>query len=207
MRHFPPLAAIVLATLLTAAEARAETSFHLAARVGLFDPTGAADTFDAVYGGDRFTLVGLQAEVRFARGWYLALAAERGALDGELVAILPGGEVVPTGTPTEMTLTPVHLTVGWAFRPGARWGAFVGGGPTLLDWEEENAVAPVSGSDAGVHAVGGLRWSAGRWEVGAELRYSAVPDALGEGGVSAAFGEDDLGGVAVGLLAGLRLGG
>jgi hypothetical protein len=40
-----------------------------------------------------------------------------------------------------------------------------------------------------------------RWSLGGELRYSSIPDAVGEGGVSAFFDEDDLGGVELAAVA------
>jgi hypothetical protein len=161
---------------------------------------------DAVYGGERADLLGLEAEVGLGPRWFLALAADRGSLDGALVAVLPGGEVVATGTPTELTLLPVHLTVGRRFGDPRAWSVSLGAGPSLLEWEEDNAVAPASASDPGAHAVLGVRRDLGRWDVGGELRWSTFPDALGEGGVSALFGEDDLGGLAFGLTAGRSFG-
>jgi len=43
--------------------------------------------------------------------------------------------------------------------------------------------------------------------VQAEARWSTIPDALGKGGVSALFGEDDWGGLALNLVLAFRLGG
>lgn len=83
---------------------------------------------------------------------------------------------------------------------------FVGVGPTLLDWEDEGeARCPqgqtCDGSDTGYHGVAGLRWSTAnhRFTVGGELRYSGVPDAVGEAGITRLFDEDDLGGTTVGV--------
>lgn len=202
--------AIVLVLLLAAAgaapPAEAASSWHLGVRAGLFESTGAADTWDALYGGDAMTQLGAQAELRFDRGWFLALAADRGEVDGELVGLGPGG-FVPTGEPTTLTLTPIHLTIGGIARPGSPWQVVYGGGPSLLLWEDDNAVFPDDGSDGGLHAVAGLRRSFTRAEAAAELRWSTFPDSIGEGGVSGLLGESDWGGLSLHLVVGFRLGG
>ena len=59
--------------------------------------------------------------------------------DGELVGAGPGGGFVPTGEPTTLTLTPIHLTAGGVARPGSPWQVYYGGGPSLLLWEDDNA--------------------------------------------------------------------
>jgi hypothetical protein len=201
--------AVLLALLLAGAAtpAAAASSWHLGVRAGLFESTGAADTWDALYGGDTMTQLGAQAELRFERGWFLALAADRGEVDGELVGVGPGGGLVPTGEPTTLTLTPIHLTIGGVARPGSPWQVYYGGGPSLLLWEDDNAVFPDDGSDGGLHAVLGLRRSFTRAEAAAEARWSTFPDSLGEGGVSELLGESDWGGLSLHLVVGFRLGG
>ena len=47
----------------------------------------------------------------------------------------------------------------------------------------------------GFHILGGVEFKATRWlGVGGEIAFTSVPDALGAGGVSEAFDEDNLGG-------------
>lgn len=198
-----PGVAFVLA-LAAASSAHAGPSWHVGLRAGAFEPT-ASDTYDTLWGGTMVQL-GVQAEARFDRGWFLALSVDRGEADGELVAPGPGGPI-PTGEPTTLTLMPIHLTVGGIARRDRPWSVYYGAGPSLLQWEDDNAIAPEDRSDNGFHAVAGLRRSFARAAVAAEARWSSIPDALGEGGVSAAFGEDDLGGLALGVVLSFRLGG
>jgi hypothetical protein len=197
-------AAVLL--LAAAAPAAAGASWHLGVRAGAFEPQQAADTYDALYGGTML-LVGVQAEARFARGWYLALSVDRGDADGELVGVGPGGGLVPIGEPTDLTMMPIHLTVGGVVGGGRPWSFYYGGGPSLLRWKEDNAVAPQDESDDGFHAVAGVRRAFGRAEAAAEARWSTIPDALGEGGVSQRFGEDDWGGLALHAVVAFRIGG
>jgi hypothetical protein len=189
--------------LAAAAPAAGGPSWHLGVRAGTFEPT-ASDTYDTLW-GETMVLLGVQAEARFESGWFVALSADRGEADGELVAPGPGGPI-PTGEPTTLTLTPIHLTAGGVARRDLPWNVYFGGGPTLLLWEDDNAPFPEDGSDPGFHAVLGLRRSFARAGVAAEARWSTVPDVFGEGGVSAAFEEDDLGGLALHLVVGFRLG-
>jgi hypothetical protein len=49
--------------------------------------------------------------------------------------------------------------------------------------------------------MAGVEVGKGRFRFGAEVGYSSVPDAVGLGGVSRVYGEDDLGGLhAIGKL-------
>jgi len=190
--------------LAAAAPAAAGPSWHLGLRAGTFEPT-ASETYDALW-GETMVQLGVQVDARFERGWFVALSVDRGEADGELVAPGPSGPI-PTGEPTTLTLTPIHLTVGGIARRDRPWSLYFGGGPSLLQWEDDNAIAPEDRTDSGFHGVAGVRRSFARAGVAAEARWSSIPDALGEGGVSAAFGEDDLGGLALNLVLSFRLGG
>lgn len=197
--------ALGLALAAAPGAAAAGPSWHLGLRAGVFEPT-ASETYDTLW-GDTMVQLGVQAEARFRRGWFLALSADRGEAEGELVGVGPGGVLVPTGDPTDLTLTPIHLTAGGIARRDQPWSVYYGGGPSLLLWEDDNDAFPDEGSDGGVHAVVGVRRSFARAAAAAEARWSTIPDALGEGGVSARFGEDDWGGLALHLVLSFRLGG
>lgn len=206
----PPVVGSRVAVLLLAvpllvlpAAASAE-SWHLGVRVGTFEPQQASDTYDALY-GDTMLQLGVQGEVRFARGWFVALSVDRGEVDGGLVGGGPGG-LVPTGEPTTLTMMPIHLTVGGIVGRERPWSFYFGGGPSLLQWEEDNVVAPQDESDSGFHAVVGVRRSFRRVEAAAEARWSTIPDAIGDRGLSRGFGEDDWGGLALTAVVGFRLG-
>ena len=120
---------------------------------------------------------------------------------GERVFIA-GGELFPLGIPTTVTLRPIELTAAyrlpglWRFRP------YAGGGFGRQRYKETSAFADaaenVTRTDTSYHAVAGAEVRIWRWiRAGAEVRYRAVRDAIGEGGVSKEYGETDLGGTSV----------
>lgn len=186
--------------------ALADGRFSLGLRGGIFDPSGSPDTFDAVYGGDTMTQFGIDFRARLGRSWRAHLAVDHGNLDGELVIVTPTGPV-GTGAETQLTLTPVHLSIERVFRAGQPFSLYLGAGPTYLDWEDDNDFEATSGSDLGYHAVFGAEHSFHRAAVGGEVRYSTIPDAIGEGGASQFFGEDDLGGISFHLVVSYLFGG
>jgi hypothetical protein len=198
----PWLVAAVMALLLglaagPAAEAQA---FLLGARYATAEPSGAA--YEAVY-DSTVSMPGVQAEVRWP-AVFVRLAASQGSADGVLVGLQPGGGVFPTFEPTEITLTPVHLSAGWhrGFRGG--WGIYVGGGLTRVEAEEKSAFFRDSNSADGYHLMAGGRHALGeRWEASAELLYWQVSD-LFEGGLGEALGDADLDAVELALAVSFR---
>jgi hypothetical protein len=76
--------------------------------------------------------------------------------------------------------------------------AFVSGGFGRVRCRESSPFAQatddVETSSASYHVQGGLEIRLVKWvAVSGDLRYRWIPDLLGTGGVSAAFGEDDCG--------------
>lgn len=158
----------------------------------------AKDSYDAVFGG-AMTRYGAQLEFRPRPHFLLSLAAETGSKTGERV--LPTRPPISTGVSEKLTLTPVHLSVAWIFHPDAQLNWYAGAGPTFLSWKDESAGENNSGSNTGAHIVGGLRWQgAGRWSFGGEVRYSTVPNAVGDAGITKFYNEDDLGGFSISLM-------
>lgn len=197
----PVLAAVLLSLPAAAADAQPAPVNGWAAgfRVGLFDMTNAPDSYDAVY-GDPMPRAGGQVEL--ARGHLrFALSLDHGTVDGERVILSdpPRG----TGVDQELTLTPLHLTAAWRFRPRAAWDVYAGVGPSYLWWEDAGGGLSSSGSEVGGSAVLGLRsQGGGPWDWGGELRWSTFSGALPtDGGVTAFFDEDDPGGVSLTVLA------
>jgi hypothetical protein len=76
---------------------------------------------------------------------------------------------------------------------------YVGGGLSSFKYTEtsefESTNEDVDDRFNGFHVVGGAEYRLMRWvAVGGELAWSSLAEALGDGGVSAAFNEDNLGG-------------
>jgi len=213
------LAAALLAALLAAPAARGQdeprddpppahprtpVSWAAGVRLGAFDMTNSPDSYDAVY-GDPLIFYGASLETQWRR-LRLGLSFDYGTVSGERV-LLTGGSTRGTGVGQDLTLTPLHLTAAWRFNPGARWEWSAGLGPSWLSWKDEGGGFSDSGSQAGGSAVVALRrarpgLNAPGWEFGGELRWSTFPGALpDDGGVTAFYGEDDPGGLALTFLA------
>ncbi|HYE86407.1 MAG TPA: hypothetical protein VEA16_08635, partial [Vicinamibacterales bacterium] len=119
---------------------------------------------------------------------------------GERVFV-SNGAVYPLNIPVEVTVTPIELAAGWQFRLRRvpKVTPYVAAGLTSLRYRETSDFATptedVDESFNGYHLTGGASVRIWRWLGAAgEVTWTTVPDAIGEGGVSAAFNEDDLGG-------------
>lgn len=161
----------------------------------------------AVYGGGGGVLIGRHLFVDAQVGRFTA--------DGERVFVTDDLQVFPLGIPATVTITPIDISVGWRFTaappppgaaPGRRGGRrivpFVGGGVGVLQYRETADFAEagddVDESFGSYHVLGGIELPiTRRFGAAVDGLYRWVPDALGEGGVSAAYEETDLGGVTV----------
>jgi hypothetical protein len=79
------------------------------------------------------------------------------------------------------------------------WVPYIGGGVGRLGYKESSSIGgeteEIDESFTSYHVAGGVDFRLARWlGAGVEAAYRWVPDALGEAGVSAEFGDDDLGG-------------
>lgn len=161
----------------------------------------ASDTFDAVAGTSRASGIGGGATVTgLWQGLFVDVGVSRQRFDGERVFVL-NGTAFPLGIPLEVTVRPIDIAAGWRVTAG-RVSPYAGGGATFLSYEETSDFAQpgenVSERKTGLVLLGGVDVALLRWlHAGAELRYRSVTGLLGTGGVSEAFGEDDLGGTAV----------
>lgn len=175
---------------------------ELGVRLGGFDMINSPDSYDAVF-GSVMPQVGLTFEVAAGRRWLFALSYDYGDVQGERVQLTDP----PSSTGLEETLTyqPLALTTSWIFTPEARWRSYAGLGAAIVRWEDKSGGQSAHGDDFGAHVVLGTRSHSGKWSWGGEVRYSQVPDAIGESGISRIFGEDDLGGLALHLVSFWRL--
>jgi hypothetical protein len=173
------------------------------AMLGLMNFT-AAESFDAILGSASGGIYGGGARVGLPfGGLFVDVGAWRFHGEGERVFLFQGEEI-PLGVPVEITITPLELTAGWQFRfrRAPRFRAYVGGGWTSYGYQETSefstGVENVEERFSGYHLLGGGEYQTSRWiAVGAEVTWATVPDALGEGGVSAQFDETNLGGTSV----------
>jgi hypothetical protein len=182
----------------------AEPEWGLGLRFGAFHMVNSSSSYDAVY-GDPLLQIGGQLELRLWDRFLVAVSADWGEVSGRRVILTPSP--TPTEIGTTLTYTPAHLTVGWFVLADRPWELYLGVGPSLLSWSQSGVVRGDSGSSTGGHGVAGLRRAMGStWSLGGDLRWTFFPDAMGEHNVSAYFGEDDMGGLTLQLLAQWRLG-
>jgi hypothetical protein len=160
----------------------------------------ASATFDAVAGTSRISSVGGGGTVTgIWKGLFVDVGVSRQKISGERVFVLDG-TAFPLGIPLEITLRPVDIAAGWRWSSG-RVSPYVGGGATFLSYTETADFAQpgedVSEQTSGLVILGGFDVAIARWlHAGAEVRYRSITGVLGSGGVSEAFGEDNLGGAA-----------
>ena len=160
----------------------------------------ASRTFNAVLGTEWGTFVGGGGQARW-KNLVFEVTASQFKDTGERVFV-SGGELFRLGIPTTITLRPIEFTA--AYRLPALWRVrpYAGGGIGSQRYKETSSFATaeenVERSDTSYHAVAGAEVRIWRWfGAGAEVRYRAVRDAIGEGGVSKEYGESDLGGTSV----------
>jgi opacity protein-like surface antigen len=164
----------------------------------------AEESFDAIFETPSGPIFGGGGQVLLPWGIYVEVAASQFKRDGERAFVGPDQEVFRLGIPLEVTITPLEVTGGWRFRKWERFVPYGGGGYSSYRYKETSDFAdPDENVDerfSGFHVVGGAEYLPFRWiAIGGEVAWSSIADALGQGGVSAAFNEDNLGGTTVRL--------
>jgi opacity protein-like surface antigen len=170
----------------------------------------AEDSFDAILDAHSGLVFGGGVQVLLRWGIYAEVAASRFQRDGERAFVGSDGEVFPLGIPTEITMTPLEITGGWRYRHCPRAMRMRGCEPKLIPYagggfssykysetsEFSNSSEDVDDRFSGFHLVGGADYRVARLiAFGGEILWASIPDALGSGGVSDVFGEDNLGGL------------
>lgn len=189
------------------AQARQSRSIEIGgfATVGRMD-LSSANSFDAIVGKHAGPIVGGGAHVGLPWGGLFAeVGAWRFHQDGERVFI-NNGTRFPLGIHEDITLTPIEISAGWRvrFRRLPKLIPYAAVGLTSMRFQETSDVS-AAGEDVdenfgGYHLNVGAEYKIMRWlGVAGEAQWSTVPDAIGAGGVSETFQENELGGKAVRL--------
>jgi opacity protein-like surface antigen len=155
----------------------------------------ASDTFEAVLGSAGAPMFGGGAEVRFRR-FFVSGAVEWFHKTGERV-VVDNGMVYPLGIPDSIRVIPIAGTFGYR-HSGGRLTPYVGGGMGVYLYHETSDFAAASEEPdrrfASYHVLGGVEFDSPQWvRVAFEVQFTTVPSALGDSGVSRAFGESNLG--------------
>ena len=189
-----------LLLLMAVAPARAQSSLGARGYVTfgrVFFTSG--DSFEAVTGERNALIAGVGGQVTgLWKGLFVDGAFSRQTLDGERVFVA-NGDVFPLGIPLEVRLEPLDAAIGWRFTTGGV-ASYVGIGMTSIHYTEAADFAQpgddVDERKSGAFVLAGVDVPLGRWvSVGGEFRYRSVAGVLGDGGVSAVYGDDQLGGV------------
>ena len=177
----------------------------------------AKDSFDAVLGINKSVIYGGGAEVLlpfiveplapnrhepiFAGHFFGSIGAWQFKREGERVFVGPGNEVFRLGIPVTVTITPIELTAGYRFSRLRTVVPYVGVGYSSYRYQETSAFADDDANEnvddrfGGFHVIGGADFQVVRWlAIAGEVTYTSIADALGEGGVSQHYNEDNLGG-------------
>ena len=174
------------------------------ATIGSFTFT-AQDSFKAILDKDDGTVFGGGGEVLLPWHIFVSIGAWQFKENGERVFVSPNNEVFKLGIPVEITVTPIELTAGYRFTQIARrLVPYAGVGYSSYRYKETAQFSdPGENVDErfpGFHLLGGVEYQPFRWlAVGGEVGWSSIADALGEGGVSEHYKEDNLGGTSLRL--------
>jgi hypothetical protein len=175
--------------------------FALEGQVGSFS-MAASKSADAVFGSSSGVTYGGALRYTVWRGLYVSGGARTFSKDGERVFVQsPTAPVQKLGFPLSVKITPIFFTVGYRFREGRMVVPYVGIGGSVTKYKETSEVAGASFdqsfSKGGFHALGGLEIGRGLLRAGGEASYSTVSGAVGLGGVTKVYGEDNLGGFTI----------
>lgn len=201
MRYFVVVGVLIF-WLVAATSAEAQSEFMIRGYADIGSRTfTAGESFKAVLGSDRGVVFGGGAEVVLPWRIFAGVRASRFRGTGERLFVF-NREQFDLGIPTTITVTPIELTGGYRFDFGARLVPYAGAGVGWHQYEETSEFAEsnenVKDRFTGYHVVGGVEMRALTWLAAAfEAQWATVPDALGSdpNGVSAEFGDTDLGGV------------
>jgi hypothetical protein len=188
--------ACALAAVVAAPAAAGEIA--LEAHAGYFQ-MAAANSAPAVFdsrGGGTF---GGAVRYTFWRGVFVTAGARTFSKQGERVFVAtPTSPVQKLAFPLQLRLTPMFLAVGYRLRDGKLIVPYAGIGGALTSYKEESEVAGESFNEnatkGGFVGFAGVEVGRGMLRFGAEAGYTTVPNAVGLGGVTKVYGEDDLGG-------------
>ena len=162
-----------------------------------FERFTATRSFTAILGQDGGTVFGGGGEVVFGP-WFARVNASRFRERGER-AIRLENQTFHLGIPLTVTIVPIEVNGGYRFRRHSKLILYAGAGASTHSYKETSTFADsnenVNERFTGYQVLGGVEYRIGNWlGVAGEIQYTAVPDAIGAGGLSQEFGEKDLGG-------------
>jgi hypothetical protein len=169
---------------------------------GYFAMTGASESAEAVLGSRGGATFGIGARYDFRTHFFVSLEARRFAKEGERVFIADErSPVFRLGHPLSARIVPVYVTAGYRLRTRRALVPYAGLGTGFVSYREESTVGGFTESTSETKAEGharlGVEYGRRSMRFAIEAQYSIVPNAIGVGGVSEIYGEDDIGGLSV----------
>ena len=167
----------------------------------------ASNSADAVFGSSSGLTLGGSAQYAFRKGPFVRAGYRHFGKDGQKVFVADAtSPAFPLGFPLTASINSIDLLAGWRIGLGGQkpspFVPYLGVGLELASYKEESTVAGLvetnNQSKTGFQFLGGLEYKGlGKVVLAAEVAYALVPNAIGVGGVSKVYGEDDIGGFRV----------
>ena len=162
--------------------------------------TNSSNSAKAVFGTSGGPTFGFAGQYGLGESFFIRAGARFFQRDGERVFVAtPGSPVYGLGHPLTVRIIPAYGLIGFRFLQGASLRPYIGVGGGATSYKEESDVAgeifTSTATKASGHAVAGLDFGRGAIRFGGEVMYSVAPNAIGFGGVSQLYGEDDIGGL------------
>ena len=195
----PTLTAAMLLTALAAAPRPADTGeLAFEAHAGYLG-MAASNSASAVFDSTGAPTFGGAARLTFWRGAFVSIGGRTYSKEGERVFVLtPSSPVQKLGFPLSMRTTPLFVSGGYRLRRGALVVPYVSAGLAIARYSESSEVTGETFDEVftktGFLGSVGVEVGRGTFRVGGEVGYTTVPNAIGLGGVSKVYGEDDIGG-------------
>ena len=193
---------VVLAASLGATSATA-ADISLALDGGYFMMSNARKSAKAVFGGSGGgPTFGASVMLGLGRSFFVGAGGRFFQKTGERVFVENAtGPVFRLGHPLKIRTIPVYGLVGFRLSPDKSLVPYVTAGAGITSYREESTVGGLTETTSqskfsGMLAIG-ADYGRGPVRFGLEANYSLVPSTIGLGGVSAVYGEKDVGGFSI----------
>jgi hypothetical protein len=198
MRHtYLPILLLALA-FVAAAPASFAGELAFEGHVGYLG-LAASNSASAVFDSTGAPTFGGAARLTFWRGAFVSVGGRTYSKEGERVFVLsPSSPVEKLGFPLSMRTTPLFVAAGYRVRRHALVVPYATAGLAIARYSESSEVAGQAFDEVftktGFTGSVGVEVGRGTFRVGGEVGFTTVPDAIGMGGVSKVYSEDDIGG-------------
>jgi hypothetical protein len=213
---FPAIALAQAGSSSSVPQARPANAPPIGVRIfGVVEPElmRASQSFDAVTGSSM--LVGFGAGADILNVWrqlFVRAAFSTASASGERAYVV-GSDVIPNGLTIDVGMRTFEVGAGWRapMKKHPNYAIYFGGGALFVSYTEDSQLAAagdnVAESFRGYAVEAGFDTTfAKRFSAAFEGQFRIVPNALGEAGASKSYGETDLGGLAIRVMIGVKLG-